>query len=167
MTRALLFDRFGMRAHAETRELPVYALMPVKAGVLGPGLKPTGECGPAKPPVDAPGQPLPCGILQAGAGQLSATGTTMQTVASAAMNLASYTGVDRIVLDRSGLTGNYAFDLRFTPVGQGGAPAPTPDAMPRPDFFTALREELGLKLEPQRVPIEVLVIDGIERPTPD
>jgi uncharacterized protein (TIGR03435 family) len=169
MLRALLFDRFGMRAHAETRELPVYVLMPVKPGVLGPGLKPAGECGPAKPPVDAPGQPLPCGILQAGVGQLNATGTTMQFVASAAMNMASYTGVDRIVLDRSGLTGNYAFELRFTPVGRGGGPAgaTNPDAPQRPDFFTALREDLGLKLEPQRAPIEVLVIDRIERPTPD
>ena len=168
MTRALLFDRFGMRAHAETRELPVYVLMPVKAGVLGPGLKPTGECGPPKPPVDAPGQPLPCGILQSGAGQLNATGTTMQTLASAVMSMGEYTGVDRIVLDRTGLTGNYAFQVRFTPVGSGGpAVAPKPDAPPRADFFTALREELGLKLEPQRAPIEVLVIDRIERPTPD
>ena len=163
MTRALLFDRFGMRAHAETREMPVYVLMPVKPGVLGPGLKPTGECGPAKPPVDAPGQPLPCGILQSGAGQLSATGTTMQTLASAAMNMAEYTGVDRIVLDRSGLTGNYAFELHFAQVGRSA----NADAPQRADFFTALREELGLKLEPQRVPIEVLVIDRIERPTPD
>jgi uncharacterized protein (TIGR03435 family) len=168
MRRALLYDRFGMRTHAETRELPVYALMPMKPGVLGPGLKAAGECAEG-PPVDAPGQPLPCGVLQSGAGQLNAAGVTMKSLASIVMNMAQYTGVDRIVLDRSGLTGSYFFQLRFRPVGRGGAPsvAPNPDAPQRPDFFTALREELGLKLEGQSAPIEVLVIDRIERPTPD
>jgi len=168
MLRALLFDRFGMRAHVETRELPVYALMPVKPGVLGPGLKTTGECAKG-PPVDAPDQPMPCGVLQFGAGQLNAAGASMGQLASIAMNMAQYTGVDRIVLDRSGLTGNYFFQLRFRPVGRGGGPsvAPNPDAQQRPDFFTALREEFGLKLEPQTAPIEVLVIDRIDRPTPD
>ena len=137
---------------------------------LGPGLEPTGDCAKAKPPEDVPGAPLPCGILQAGAGQLNASGgVPMQQVARAAMNLAQYTGVDRIVLDRSGLTGNYAFELRFTPVGRGGgvSAAPNPIAPQRPDFFTALREQFGLKLEAQNAPIEVLVIDRIERPTTD
>lgn len=168
MRRALLYDRFGMRAHAETRELPVYALMPVKPGVLGRGLKAAGECA-AGPPVDAPGQPLPCGVLQSGAGQLNAAGVTMESLASIVMNMAQYTGVDRIVLDRTRLTGSYFFQLRFRPVGRGGGPlvAPNADALQRPDFFTALREELGLKLEGQSTPIEVLVIDRIERPTPD
>jgi uncharacterized protein (TIGR03435 family) len=158
-----------MRTHAETRELPVYALMPVKPGVVGPGLKPGADCVNAKPPVDAPGAPPPCGMISAGAGMLNASGATIQDVARIAMNLAEYTGVDRIVLDRSGLTGNFSFKLQFTPVGRGGAPAVSqnPDAPQRPDFFTVLREELGLKLEPQRAPIEVLVIDRIERPTPD
>jgi uncharacterized protein (TIGR03435 family) len=169
MMRALLYDRFGMRAHAETRELPVYALTPVKLGVLGPGLKPTGDCVQAKPPGDFPGAPLPCGVLQSGAGQLNASSATIQSLVSHVMNIAQFTGVDRIVLDRSGLTGNYAFQLRFAPVGRGGSPpvAPNPGASPLPDFFTALREEFGLKLEPQNAPIEVLVIDRIERPTPD
>ena len=169
MKRALLYDRFGMRAHAETRELPVYALMPVKAGVLGPGLKPGGDCANATPPVFAPGRPLPCGMIQAGAGMLNASGATIQDVARIAMSTPRYTGVDRIVLDRSGLTGNFSFMLQYTPGGRGGGPAvaSNPDAPQRPDFFTALREELGLKLEPQRAPIEVLVVDRIERPTPD
>ena len=168
MRRTLLYDRFLMRTHAETRELPVYALMPVKPGLLGPGLKATGECAQG-PPRDLPGQPLPCGVLQSGAGQLNAAGVTMESLAAIVMNMAQYTGVDRIVLDRSGLTGNYFFQLRFRPVDRGGSPpvAPNPDAAQRPDFFTALREEFGLKLEPQRAPIEVLVIDRIERPTPD
>jgi uncharacterized protein (TIGR03435 family) len=168
MRRALLYDRFGMRTHAETRELPVYALMPVNPGALGPGLKAAGKCAEG-PPVDAPGQPLPCGVLQSGAGQLNAAGVTMESLASIVMNMAQYTGVDRIVLDRSGLTGSYFFQLRFRPVERGGGPsvAPNPDAVQRPDFFTALREELGLRLEARSAPIEVLVIDRIERPTPD
>jgi uncharacterized protein (TIGR03435 family) len=169
MVRALLYDRFSMRAHAETRELPVYALMPVKPGVLGPGLKPTGECGKGAAAPEGPGQPPPCGVLQFGPGQLNASGATIRDLASIAMNMAQYTGVDRIVLDRSGLTGNYALQLRFTPVGRGGAPpvTPNPNALGQPDFFTALREQFGLNLEPQSAPIEVLVVDRIERPTPD
>jgi bla regulator protein blaR1 len=167
MLRALLYDRFDMRVHVETRELPVYALMSVTPGVLAPGLKSTGEC--TKEIRDLPDQPLPCGVLQSGAGQLNASGVTMGSLASMAMNMASYTGVDRIVLDRSDLTGNYWFQLRFRPVGRGGtAPvAPNADAPQLPDFFTALREELGLTLDPQSAPVEVLVIDEIERPTPD
>jgi uncharacterized protein (TIGR03435 family) len=100
---------------------------------------------------------------------LNAAGVTMDALASIVMNMGRYTGVDRIVLDRSGLIGSYFFQLRFRPVGRGGGPpaAPNPDELQRPDFFTALREQLGLKLEAQSAPIEVLVIDRIERPTPD
>ena len=98
---------------------------------------------------------------------LNSRATTMETLASILMNMAGDTGIDRIVIDRTGLTGSYQFQLRFQPVGRGGGPPVNEGGQPseRPTFFTALQEELGLKLDPQRAPIEVLVIDSIDRPT--
>ncbi len=80
-------------------------------------------------------------------------------------------GVGRIVVDKTGLTGYYDLNMTFSPEpGQlpPGAPAPAPPPDPSaPSLFTAMQEQLGLKLEPAREPIEVLVIDRVERPTPD
>ena len=80
-------------------------------------------------------------------------------------NRTPITGIDRIVLDRTGLTGRYDYELRWTPVGRGGGPAPVATDPDRPSLFTALQEQLGLKLEPQRAPVEVLVIDAAKMPT--
>ena len=168
MGRALLADRFTLRSHPETRVLPVYALVHARADRrLGPGLKetPPEECA-KQPEFDGRG-PLPCGVIQFGAGQLNSRATTMESLAGTLMNGGSFTGIDRIVVDRTGLTGNYGFQLRFQAVGRGGGPPVNDSGQPseRPSLFTALQEELGLKLDPQRAPIEVLVIDSIDRPT--
>jgi uncharacterized protein (TIGR03435 family) len=77
-------------------------------------------------------------------------------------NVPAVTGVDRIVLDKTGLTGKYDYQLKFQSVQP---PAAATDD--RPSFITALQEQLGLKLEPERAPIEVLVIDHVERPSED
>jgi uncharacterized protein (TIGR03435 family) len=81
--------------------------------------------------------------------------------------------VQRVVLDRTGLAGNFDFDLTFTPNQMPPGPPP-PGAPPLPpidpngpSIFTALQEQLGLKLDSQRGQVEVLVIDRVERPTPD
>jgi uncharacterized protein (TIGR03435 family) len=92
-------------------------------------------------------------------------------MAHLAMNMSQR--ANRVVLDRTGLTGLYEFELEFTPdqMPQGpplpGAP-PLPPIDPNgPSIFTALQEQLGLKLDAQRGPVEVLVIDGVAQPTPD
>jgi uncharacterized protein (TIGR03435 family) len=172
MIRALLADRFKLRSHTETRELPIYALVHARSDRrLGPGLKDTTpeECAKQPGSEPGPGGPglLPCGVIQSGAGQLNSRATTMEVLAATLMMNAQFNGIDRLVVDRTGLTGNYQFQLRFQPVGRGGAPPPNDggQASERPSFFTALQEQLGLKLDPQRAPIEVLVIDSIDRPT--
>ena len=84
--------------------------------------------------------------------------------------------VQRVVVDRTGLTGDFDIDLTWTPdqIQQGPAAQPPPGAPPLPpidpngpSIFTAVQEQLGLKLEPQRGPVEVFVIDSAERPTED
>ena len=73
----------------------------------------------------------------------------------------------RIIVDKTGLTGGFDFDLEFTPepAAPGGQPPAAPADANLPSLFTALEEQLGLKLEATRGPVEVLVIDRVERPT--
>ena len=93
--------------------------------------------------------------------------TTLSTLTNTGLSL------NRLIVDRTGLEGNFSFELRFTPeqipnFGPGGAPPGMLGIDPNgPSIFTAVQEQLGLKLDPQRGPVEVLVIDRIERPSPD
>ena len=110
-------------------------------------------------------------------GQLDGQGISMQFVAE---NLSQRVG--RTVLDQTGLKGNYDFTLKWTPdPGMGGGPGmmpappgggPAPDAPPPPDpngpsIFTALQEQLGLKLESTKGPVEIIVIEHVEKPSED
>ena len=182
MLRDLLEDRFKLRAHRETRELPIYALTLARSDKkLGDGLRPsTVDCAamrgrgarmgppPAPPPPGPlpPGERPPCGMRVA-PNQVVAGAATL---AQLTQMLSQFT--QRIVIDRTGLTGSFDIDLTFTPerMPQG---APPPGAPPLtidpngPSLFTAVQEQLGLKLESDRAPVEVLVIDHVERPTPD
>jgi uncharacterized protein (TIGR03435 family) len=105
-----------------------------------------------------PGNPPPCGAIQFGPGQLNARGAPVEWLARTLSTLPVVTGLNRMVLDRTGLRGNYGFALRFS--GPQAANA-DPD---RPQLTTALQEQLGLRLEARREPVEVLVIDSAERP---
>ena len=71
--------------------------------------------------------------------------------------------LDRPVIDRTGYTGTFSFRLDFSPVGAALADGGNPDN-PRPSIFTAIHEQLGLRLEPQKGPVEVLVINHVEKP---
>jgi uncharacterized protein (TIGR03435 family) len=152
MFQQILTERFKLVAHRETRELPVYALSVAKGG-------PKFKESPPDPNM-IPGGKGP-GNFNMGMGRISAYGTAIPYFASM---LSRQLG--RAIVDRTGLTGNYDFTLRWTP---DDAPPPllngAPDPSPPPDIFTAVQEQLGLKLESAKAPVDVLVIDHIERPS--
>jgi uncharacterized protein (TIGR03435 family) len=178
MLQALLAERFGLVTHNETRELPVYLLVVArKDGTLGPQMKKSDlDCGALlaavaageKMPDRLPNGNLPCGIsirANQGQGLVTGNGVAMEALAR---NLVG--GVGRIVVDKTGLAGYYDINMTFAadgPPPPPGAPAgPSPDSS-APSLFTAMQEQLGLKLEPGRAPIAVLVIDRVQRPAAD
>jgi uncharacterized protein (TIGR03435 family) len=173
MVQTLLADRFKLAMHRETRNLPVYDLEPVKGG---PKLPPADgrACSETLLAPPGPGQPRPappCGPGVIGSG----TGLTMEgisvTMPALAKLLSSLMG--REVIDKTGLTGRFALRLEFAKddalVGLPGAEGPDASGKPkdpaaRPSIGTALQEQLGLKLQSATGPVEVLVIDHVERP---
>jgi len=172
-TRTLLAERLKLKVHRETRELDIYALMMARPeGKPGPKLKTAADnCSPealaarrgAPPP--APGTAPVCGI-QVLPGRVRFGGYPLSLFAQMISNQ-----LGRAVVDRTGLTGNWDFEMTYAaPPPQGPLPPGVelppsdPDA---PDLFTAVREQLGLKFESTKGPIEVLVIDSIEPATPD
>lgn len=168
MIRALLADRFKLKTHMETRELPVYALIHARGDKkLGPALHPaTLDCAAMRAKRAGRGPTTPeemmeCNFLTS---TLPSGARRLRAQAVSLANLASMFGsfVDRPVFDRTGLTGEFDVDLTFLP--QAGGPAPG-DPGDVPFIFTAIQEQLGLKLESTKTPIEVLVIDAIERPS--
>ena len=164
MLQSLLADRFDLVAHKETRDMDIYALVRARAdGQLGPRFRPssldceavwrTGVKPPPPPPVPGMRQVQPCG-MRAGGGNLVASAATLEVLTG---NLSGATS--RIVEDRTGLTGRFDIDLSWA----SDVSADTT----QPSIFTALQEQLGLKLESTRAPVEILVIDSISRPGPD
>lgn len=167
MLRALLVDRFKLATHTEMRALPAYALVVARSDQkLGAQLRRSDvDCsaqrGNAPPPAlqDArsePGQAPSCGFF-VGVSSLGGKGITMERFA------AELSLVGRPVLNRTGLNGSFDVDLKWAP--DTGAAAPSSDS--GASIFTALQEQLGLKLEAINTPMEVLVIDSAEHPTPD
>jgi uncharacterized protein (TIGR03435 family) len=180
MVRSLLADRFHLVTHPETREMPIYALVLARSdGKLGANLKPAKtDCAAARgrraggppPAPPQPGQPIDCGFM-IGFGSMSVGG---MPIVELARTLSQQLG--RVVLDKTGLTGAYDFTMTYAPEGRGGppglgpppgAPEPPPVDPNAPTLTTALQEQLGLKLDSQRGPVEMLVIDRVEPPTED
>jgi uncharacterized protein (TIGR03435 family) len=174
MLRRLLEERFRLVVHRETRDLPISTLVLARTDRKpGPGLEPASpECAPGGsrrlgPGPDGRPQLLPPGVkpcvTTAGFGTIQSGFITMEGLARM---LSGRMG--RNVLDRTGLTGAFQLELTFVPEPIAIAGGPPPAADPNlPTLVTALQEQLGLKLESGRAPIEVLVIDSVDRPTPD
>ncbi|HTV54534.1 MAG TPA: M56 family metallopeptidase [Terriglobia bacterium] len=191
MLQNLLRDRFGLTAHRETRTLPIYALVIAKNG---PKLQ-VSKIGHALPPprgtvkAGAPGGPLIRVRFGAGEQEITSQGTAITFLAQV---LSQQLG--RTVVDKTGLQGRYDFTLKWTAdigrgqmVGGPGPGGPGPGAggggqsmagMPPaagssdsssdssgPSVFTAVQQQLGLRLKPEKGPVEVLVIDHVEQPS--
>jgi uncharacterized protein (TIGR03435 family) len=165
MGRPILADRFKFAGHQEKRVLPVYALVVAKDGSK---LKPSTV---SSQEGDASGIAR-TGLIEMhhasnangatpGMNALTGHGVTMDRLASTL----SQQGLGRVVLDDTGLTGRYDFKLTWAPENVS-VDANSTDAS-GPSIFTAVSEQLGLKLEPQKGPVPVLVIDHIEAPSPN
>lgn len=180
MLLPLLIERFNLKYHHETRELPGYALVIAKGGPRMKASevsdtpadpKPAGSGANPKPDSPASGSSLPRRMMRfMGRGHLESDGTNTELLARV---LSQQLG--RTVVDKTGLTGNYDFTLQWTPDDapppmHGGADGGPPhnesgtDAV-GPSLFTAVQEELGLKLEPTKGAVDVIVIDHIDPPS--
>lgn len=171
MLRTLIEDRCTAKVHLETRDLPIYNLVAARSDKqLGPQLhRSAGDC--IRPnTASSPDPSRLCGSMMNNLkGVVSATAVSMQ---SWVRMLTTFPVVGRVVRDKTGLSGE--FDLHMEFVGAflqnpnpDGLPVPNPAADSGPNLFTALQEQLGLKLEASKGPVDILVIDHIEKPTPD
>jgi uncharacterized protein (TIGR03435 family) len=150
MVQSLLADRFQLKFHRETKEMRVLALV---AGKNGPKLKPT------KPEDDAA---RPNRGFQGGSGELTALGADMAALAT---RLSAIVGLP--VIDRTALTGRFDFKLQWTPdspVQMKSPDEPVAASEHGPSIFTAV-QQLGLKLESQKRPVDIIVIDSVEKPS--
>jgi uncharacterized protein (TIGR03435 family) len=154
MLQSLLRDRFGFAGHRETRTMAAYRLVLRTDGILGPRLKRAAvDCGDPSAVAAArtaanSSEPV-CGG-KSGAGRLIFRGTTVNALAAA---LTSITG--RQVANDTGLTGRFDVDLEWSPL----------QATDGTSIFTAVQEQLGLKLESSTTAVEVVVIDSVRRPS--
>jgi len=178
MLRHLLAERFKLAAHAEKREMAVFALRPARRdGAPGSQLRRADvdcaalEAAGTPPPSSPNGRPC---VMQFGFGRLAANGLTIHELATVALSRAA----GRPVIDQTGLRGPFQWSLTWTPDNLPPRAPGTPPDQPLtvngftvdpngPSLFTALEEQLGLKLESAKGPVDVLVIDHVERPTSD
>jgi len=143
MIEALLADRFQLVIHREQRQMSVYALLADKKGT---------KLQPAKAPDKGSGS-------HSNGRHLVATNVSMENLAKRLSR-----EVMGVVADRTGLTGGFDFELEWTPEKILGADAATDD---RPSIFAALEEQLGLRLEPAKIPVSAVVVDKAEKPATD
>jgi bla regulator protein blaR1 len=167
----LLVDRFNLKFHDEIKELPTYALVIAKSGTKLHEAKP-GDTYPNG--MKGPDGQAHAGAMMMGRGKITGQGVSIAMLLGALLRQ----GIDRTVVDRTGLTGNYDFTLEWTPDNappamtggsEGGRPVNSAPSQSDagPSIYTALEEQLGLKLESQKGPVDVIVIDHVEQPSPN
>jgi uncharacterized protein (TIGR03435 family) len=167
MLRSLLDDRFQLKIHKETRELPIYSLVVARKEGKGAGLveSPGGDCSAAATSQDSPpngsrGRAIPCGTVNPGFGRISGRRGHISQLAD---RLSTILG--RTVVDNTGLAGTYDIDLSWTPdpVMEPGQAPPPERSVPETSglsLFTAIEEQLGLKLKAGKGQVEVIVVDS-------
>jgi uncharacterized protein (TIGR03435 family) len=176
MLQSLLEDRFQLKVHWEMREIPVYNLLVAKDGPkvkLSPDQTATGTGGPAPSP--DPATPPPRGTMRVFGKPSPSSPATLVTMSATAIPMSTLLNmlpayVGRPVIDKVDLKGLYDLRLEFVPEALSVAPAgqaapPVPLDPVGPSIFTALEEQLGLKLESAKGPVEVLVIDSVSKPS--
>jgi uncharacterized protein (TIGR03435 family) len=154
MLRNLLADRFKLTFHRETKEFSIYELTVAKNG---PKLKPSASA-PDDPPQTI-STVFPHRML------MPARNATMGDFVSVLQRAI----LDHPVVDKTGLTGRFDFDLEWAPdeTQFGGDVPAAPDDAPSAPLFTAIQQQLGLKLTATRGPVQALVVDNAERPSPN
>jgi uncharacterized protein (TIGR03435 family) len=157
MLQSLLADRFRLALHRETKELPVYELVAAKSGIKIAPLK-EGACvvaDPQKPTPVRPGETPSrfCNNLRYTRGGIEAIGVDITRLADTLTAI-----LNRTVVNKTGFTGMFDLHLEYAPVEDIAD-------VGRPSIFTALQEQLGLRLESVKGPVEVLVVDQVERPS--
>jgi bla regulator protein blaR1 len=177
MLQSLLADRFQLKAHFETREMPAFATVLVKPGIAGPNLKPHSD-NPPCPDASVPlswgadenswTMPNTCGgVIGATTGRTilyAARGVSMQTFAEN-LPVTPDTDLGRPVVDQTGLVGNFDFLLKYSPQPRDGVKLEPDDF--EAAFLEALKDQLGIKLNSVNAPVDLFVIDHIEEPTPN
>ena len=155
MLRAMLEERFHLATHRETRQTPVYNLVVAKGGFK---LKPADANGPPLAGFTVVEGQKRSGRMMFSNGQINAQGFTLTQLAA---NLQSE--ARRTVIDKTGIAGEYDIHLTWTPDNVSAAA----DAPAGPTIFEAVEEQLGLKLEPAKGPVDYVVVDHVEQPTPN
>ena len=182
MMQSLLADRFKLAVHFETREMPVLALVMNKPGKLGPGLRPHAQGPPCGTRLtissDRTSPAVPPGGFISACGRVRMINGPNHTVLLGGRNISidhlagylpDFEDMGRPIVDETGLRGTFDFSLNWLPERDEASPAGNSgleDAQ-GPPLVEAIKEQLGLKLKPARAPVQVLVIDHVERPTPN
>jgi uncharacterized protein (TIGR03435 family) len=166
MIQSMLADRFALKATIETRELPVYALVIAKGGIKMKQV----QVDPAPPP----GTPLPAGahvprLMTSDGREWDATAFPVHELTNWLSHFEEL--ANHVVADETGLTGNYDFVLKGVAMGgefeRNRLSSGPPSDEPTTSIFTALQDQLGLKLETRKAPVEVLIVQHVEQPTPN
>ena len=156
MLQKLLADRFHLAVHTETKTLPVYDLVVAASG--GPKFKAAAPDPPPPADADPSDPPKPRGMLSFGPGMLN-----LQDMPFSSFVTQLSAAVNRTVIDKTGLTGKYDISLKWTPDNQPPSDKSSDEQVP--GLFTALQEQLGLKLDSAKGPVQTLVIDHVEMPS--
>jgi uncharacterized protein (TIGR03435 family) len=167
MLQSVLQDRFKLKVHTETKQLPVFELVVAKGG---PKLKEATPGDTYANGIKGPDGVSRGGMMRMGRGQVTGQALPMTSV----VNMLAQQ-LHRTVIDKTGLTGKYDLELNWTPEEGEGMGPPPPAGGPQhadpssdssgPSIFTAVQEQLGLKLQSAKGPVETLVIDNVEKPS--